>query len=372
MAEQMTPRERFRAAAHFEPTDRPFFWPQWVFPSTVERWQTEGMPGDASFNRYFDFDRIETVPIKYGLLPPFKETVIDEDRQTKTIVDDSGARKRIWKDLDIGMPHWIEYGLKGRDDWKKFKARLNPDSQARYPDYWDDLVRCTKGRDYPLGIHGGSFYGRLRNWIGMENLALMYYDDPGLVHEMTDAVGDFIVRLTERALDSIRFDLALFWEDMAMKTASLISPEFFRKFMLPNYQKVTKLFRQAGIDVLMVDCDGNTDELVPLWLEGGISGIFPIEIAAGCDPVKYRETYGRRLLLMGGIDKRALRLGKKEVEREVMSKAPKLLSAGGWLPFVDHAVPPDVPLENFRHYLDLVRRCAAGSAGRRRTKKDRT
>ena len=71
--------------------------------------------------------------------------------------------------------------------------------------------------------------------------------------------------------------------------------------------------------------------------------------------MKYRESYGHDLLLRGGIDKRALRHTKKEVEEEVIPKATKLLKDGGWLPFIDHAVPNDVPLENFQHYLSLVR-----------------
>jgi uroporphyrinogen decarboxylase len=131
--------------------------------------------------------------------------------------------------------------------------------------------------------------------------------------------------------------------------------------MLPNYKRVTKVYREAGIDFLWVDCDGNTDELVPLWLEGGLNGLYPIEIAADCAPLKYRRTYGKKLAMMGGIDKRALRFGRKEVEREVMSKVPQLFATGGWIPFVDHAVPPDVPLKNFQYYLELVRKCARGT-----------
>ena len=146
---------------------------------------------------------------------------------------------------------------------------------------------------------------------------------------------------------------------LLMKTASLISPQLFRDFMLPNYKRVTQLFRQAGIDVMFVDCDGNIDELIPLWLEGGCSGVMPIEVAADSDVVKYRETYGKDLVLMGGIDKRALTHTKKEVEDEVIPKATALFKEGGWLPFLDHSAPPDIPLENFQHYLDLILRIAA-------------
>ena len=354
MPDETTPRERFRAATHFQPTDRPFMYPQWVFPSTCERWQDEGWPGDVSDNQYFGFDRIEMVPVSYHVLPAFREKVVAEDAETRTVVDESGAQKKIWKDLDIGMPHWEKFGLRTRDDWPKFRERLNPDSPARFPDYFDDYVRCVRDRDYPLGLSGGSYYGWIRNWVGMENLALLYYDDPDLVHEMTDHIGDMVLKMAERLLERIDFDFAWFWEDMAMKTASLISPSLWREFLMPNYQRVTKRFRDAGIDVMFVDCDGNIDELIPLWLEGGVNAMMPIEVAADCDVVAYREQYGKDLLLMGGIDKRALRFGKKEVEAEVVPKATALFRSGSWLPFIDHAVPNDVPLANFQHYLHLV------------------
>jgi len=33
---------------------------------------------------------------------------------------------------------------------------------------------------------------------------------------------------------------------------------------------------------------------------------------------------------------------------------PELFKQGGFSPMVDHAVPPDVPLENFQYYMELV------------------
>jgi uroporphyrinogen decarboxylase len=146
------------------------------------------------------------------------------------------------------------------------------------------------------------------------------------------------------------------WEDMCHKTGPLISPAWFREFMLPHMKRVTRGLHDVGIDIIMVDSDGRVDELLPLWLEAGVNLHYPLEAAAGCDPLRYRELYGRDILLMGGIDKRVMRDGctRADVEREVMAKVPALWKQGGYSPMVDHAVPPDVPFELFRHYVDLV------------------
>jgi uroporphyrinogen-III decarboxylase len=193
--------------------------------------------------------------------------------------------------------------------------------------------------------------------VGMEHLAMWYVDCPDLVHEMSEFVGDFILRLIERALDEIPdLDFAVLWEDMCHKTGPLISPQWFRDFHIEPLKRVTKAVREAGIDVLMLDSDGRVDLMLPLWLEAGVNMHYPLEVASDCDPLHYRDLYGKNIVLMGGIDKRVLRDGytKADVEREVLSKVPALWQQGGFSPMVDHAVPPDVPLDNFRHYIDLV------------------
>ena len=151
-------------------------------------------------------------------------------------------------------------------------------------------------------------------------------------------------------------DYGSVWEDMAMKTGSLISPKLFRDFMMQPLNRVTKALNERGIEIIMVDSDGNVDELIPLWLEANVNLIYPLEVAADCDALEYRSRFGKEALLMGDVDKRVLRDGcsKAQIEREVVSKVPELVEAGGFSPMVDHAVPPDVPFENFRYYVDLI------------------
>ena len=68
---------------------------------------------------------------------------------------------------------------------------------------------------------------------------------------------------------------------MGYNKASLISPAMFREFMLPRYKQVTGLFREHGVDVHMVDCDGNIEELVPPFLEGGVNSRFRLRSGIG-------------------------------------------------------------------------------------------
>ncbi len=354
---KMTARERFHATFEYGQPDRVFLMSQWTFPETIERWLREGMPRDQHFNTYFGFDRLENVPINFSPYPPLETKTIEQTAQWAIVEDELGGLAKHWTDRHIGMPQWLRYPVRDRETWEKLKERLDPTAPVRYPEYWDEVVRTYRGRDYPIAIHGGSYYGWIRNWVGMENLALWYYDCPDLVHEMTEFIGDFMLKLIDRALNDIPdIDCGRMWEDMAMKTGSLISPKLFREFMHPPMKRVTKVLREYGINIIMVDSDGNVDELNPLWLEAGVNLVYPMEVAAGCDVVRYRRQFGKELRMIGGIDKRVLRDGctKKQIEEEVMAKVPQLVKEGGYSPFVDHAVPPDVPFENFRYYMDLT------------------
>lgn len=68
-----------------------------------------------------------------------------------------------------------------------------------------------------------------------------------------------------------------------------------------------------------------------------------------------RKKYGKDIILGGNIDKRVFAKGKEAVQKEVMSKVPFLLETGPCFTSLDHAILPDVPLESFRHYLNLLR-----------------
>jgi uroporphyrinogen decarboxylase len=202
------------------------------------------------------------------------------------------------------------------------------------------------------------YFGVLREWTGVERLLYMFYDDPGLVEDMMDHVLYLDLEIAKWVVKDLRIDVVRFWEDMAFKSGTLISPDMIRKYMLPRYRQITDFLHSQGIDILHADSDGNIDELIPLWLEVGVNFPCPLEVAAGMDAVALRKKYGKDIILGGNIDKRVFARGKDAIKKEVMSKVPYLVESGGYFPSLDHAVPPDISLDGFRYYIDLLREIA--------------
>jgi len=78
--------------------------------------------------------------------------------------------------------------------------------------------------------------------------------------------------------------------------------------------------------------------------------MFPIE-AAHTDPIKLRQDYGKDILMIGGVNKLSLINSKESIDRE-MERLQLLIEQGGYIPTVDHRVPPDVSFENYLYYLE--------------------
>jgi uroporphyrinogen decarboxylase len=356
----MNARKRFHATMHYQPRDRCPIMDFGFWSETLVIWQDQGLPNGANTDAFFGMDPQWIVaPINTHLCPSFASLVIEDRAETRIVRDPEGVTKEEGKFLG-SIPRHLDHTLRDRASWEKeFAWRLNGAAPKRYPENWSGLVaRYTDPtRDYPLGISAGSLYGWIRNWMGLEALSMLVYDDGALFEEMVETVADCIIAAITPALEAgIRFEYALMWEDMCYRAGPLLSPKVFQTILVPNYRRITALLRKHDVDVVIVDCDGDISQLVPLWLAAGVNTMFPLEIGAwGADPVDYRRQYGRDLLMVGGVSKRTLAASRSEIAREVERLAP-LVEEGGYIPTPDHRVPPDVPLENYLFYLDEAKR----------------
>lgn len=366
----MNDRERFHATMHYQSRDRSPICDFGYWDETLVIWHDQGLPrhvvntDDKVFHEFFGVDFAirgagDAVGVEVGLVPPFEEIVL-EDRGDHEVAQQEDGVRVLRKKFMGSIPKHLSHLLVDRESWRKhYQPRLDPTHPDRYPMDWDERVKSWVDPDrlYPVVLPGGSLYGWLRNWMGLENLSYVVYDDPAWFEEMVATVADCIIGVLNRVLETGgQFDACAMWEDMCYRAGPLLSPSHFKRFLVPHYRRITDLLHQHGVDVIWVDCDGRIDRLIALWLDAGVNCMFPVEVGTwGADPIQYRRQYGRDLLMMGGFDKRILARSKDEIEREVYRLAP-LVEEGGYIGFCDHLVPPDVLLENYVFYLETVRR----------------
>ena len=105
--------------------------------------------------------------------------------------------------------------------------------------------------------------------------------------------------------------------------------------------------------------------MIPLLMDAGVDALWPLERSCDSDPLEYRKRFGRGLRLWGAVDKRELAKGPEAIRAHLAAMVP-LIEEGGFIPTVDHLVPPDVSWDNFRYYWDLKRALLDGDFGKLR------
>jgi uroporphyrinogen decarboxylase len=353
----MNDRERFLSLMRYAPVDRCVYG-VWTggWPETYERWKGEGW--DPSAKSPFRTDSWDVQGEWFFPNPPFARRVIEEGEASVLYVNHEGIVMRERKDNPMSsMPQFVRFPVENREEFRRFRReRMQPDLAARIGEDYATRLRERRARTGPFVVisdRWGGFFGGLRAMVGVEKLCMLFYDEPSFVEEMMDIVADFIIAMMGKILDHTSVDVYGFWEDMAYKTGPLIGPELFRRFALPRYRRVVDYVRSRGVPHVCLDSDGNVTSLIPLWMDAGIDTLYPFEVQAGMDVVAVRRRFGRDLRIWFGIDKRALARGPAAIQAELARVRP-LIEEGGYVPGLDHGIPPDVPYEGYVTYMRML------------------
>jgi len=311
--------------------------------------------------------------------------VVEEDERTVTYLNHEGILLRELRERrDTSMPQFLRFPVENEEDFERFAAeRLALKANLRLPGEWKQQVSAGGRMQAKVGKaeqetddrrpgrpeagqsqqqwprlcwadRWGGFFGALRNLMGVEGLCCAFYDQPKLVQRMMAERADAIIAVTAEVLKHTDFDVFWFWEDMAYNHGPLVGPDLFRKFALPHYRRVCDWLREQGIRHIGLDSDGDISSLIPIWLDGGVNMLWPFEVQSGMDVVEVRRIYGHDLVMMGGIDKRVIAKGGEVLRREVDRVMP-LVEDGGYIPELDHSVPPDIFWPVFCEYMDYLK-----------------
>ena len=359
----------------FGKPDRIPFEPGGGRQSTLRAWHSQGLPesiqgaGAANEYAYRQAGGREDLPkggegfwIDERMMPQFEEKVIERRERSQVVQDWKGNVCEIGNEftvehlrnaIDFVTRRWIKCPVETRADWANMRWRYNDDDPARLPKEPAALAQRVAKREWPITFHFSGPFWQAREWLGFENLCMMFHDDPEFLREMIGFWADYVSRLLEKAFSYVVPDMVHLSEDMAYKSFSMISPAMAREFLLPVYRQWGEIIRAAGCPVYAMDSDGFIGELIPIWMEAGIQVSDPIEVAAGNDIVAFRQAFGRRMAYRGGIDKRAMAKGGRVLEAEMNRVAP-VIRDGGYIPGCDHGVPADVPWPHYVEYIRLL------------------
>ncbi|MHC4561453.1 MAG: uroporphyrinogen decarboxylase family protein [Planctomycetota bacterium] len=239
--------------------------------------------------------------------------------------------------------------------WEEFESFPWPDPHVPYAtddlEYWsehlpEDMVICTCGTAH--------FCEYLTWLMGYETLCLALYDNRDLVKAISDKLFEYFRVTTERALQFERVALLESSDDMGFKTATLISPEDMREFVLPGHKMVIEKAHAAGVPCVLHSC-GNISEIIADLIEFGLDGKHSFEDTIE-DVRQVKHTYGRHMALLGGIDVDFLcRADEQAIRQRVRDTLDICNPGGGFCVGSGNTVANYIPLDNYLTMVDEAR-----------------
>jgi uroporphyrinogen decarboxylase len=349
-------RRNLKAILNFEPPEDLCLFEPGYWPETLQRWRGEGLSAEQQpWEAVEGLTYYHRAPVQTRIFPAFERKVISAVGNHQVIQNEDGA---ILETLasETTFPRFIKHPVENMADFDRLRPRLDAKTPGRLPPDWQQACRDLARRNSILvmGQVEISFFGWPRDLMGVENLLMAYYEQPELVHAINRQHLDFLKSLYGPIMDEVEYDFIFMWEDMAFKNGPLISPAFFREFMMPYYKELIAFFKNRRPYKVIADSDGDITQLIPLFIEAGVDGLLPFECAAGMDIVTIARQYPR-LILYGGIDKREIAKGRKAIDAELEKKLHPMFRRGGYLPSMDHHVPPGVSFEDFKYYIQSLR-----------------
>jgi uroporphyrinogen decarboxylase len=199
---------------------------------------------------------------------------------------------------------------------------------------------------------GFSLYERAWTLRGMENLMMDFYDNPGFVRELFNAIADYNIAQVEKAL-TYDIDAVYFGDDWGSQRGLQMGPKTWREFIAPVLTRMYRAVRAAGKHVFIHSC-GGVDELFDDLIDLGVNCFNPFQPEV-MDVFVLLDRYRGRLSFHGGLStQRTLPYG---TPADVRAETLKLLEAGAAGSYIfspAHSVPGDVPTENMVAFIETV------------------
>jgi len=257
-----------------------------------------------------------------------------------------------------GQSNWlVDYPIKTLDDLKTFTRE--PVSEEWASNEWIEQIKGEIARFEPLTMYvpgAGCGFHATYGLMGQELFSYAIYDDPANVERILEIETESAYRLAKAAAKAKLCPMYFIGDDVAYKGALLFSPDFLRRTFIKSLAKCIEPLKAAGIKVIF-HSDGYLMDILDDMIDAGIDGLNPIEPLAGMDIGLLKKEYGKRLVLVGGVDcSQLLPLGSVEDVVRGTKEVLRLAGHGGGL-FIGSSseIVPSTPVENILAFYETCR-----------------
>jgi hypothetical protein len=252
--------------------------------------------------------------------------------------DFTSIGKPLFDDPDeaLKMDPWTMYG--------------HVDEGKAVKDFNEDYKRNCEA--YPNAVNMTGIYvtciSGLLEIFGWDMLLLAAGIDPEAFGAMTDRYAEWMQQYFN-ALAKSESKVVMIHDDIVWTHGAFIHPDWYRRFVFPNYKKLFAPLREAG-KIIMYTSDGNFTQF--------IDDIAPYVNAFVMEPTTdmayIADRYGKTHAFVGNADTRILLSGTKE---SIRAEVKRCMDIGkkypGYFLAVGNHIPENTPVDNVLYYNEV-------------------
>lgn len=291
-------------------------------------------------------------------LEPFTPDFHPITKKGKPFIDDFGC---VWESAVDGFTGTVT--THPLNSWDNFETYKFPNPTVCMGvgaiDWEKTRLEVAVAKENGLFTGGGLRHGhtflQLSDIRGYENLTFDFADEEPLLPILIEKLEEFNMYIVNQYVD-MGVDMISYAEDLGMQIGPMLSPEHFKRYIKPSYERLMKPARDKGCIVHM-HSDGDIRTLVDDIIDGGVEVINLQDLVNGIDWIANKFAgktcvdldIDRQLVTVQGTPKEVEELIRQEVT-QIGSKKGGLMMIHGWY--------PGAPLENVKALMDAMERYA--------------
>ncbi len=306
----------------------------------------------------------------------------DVDKEGRTLVYPQGNRSvapsamlPATGDFFDGINRAGEYDEDNLDAVADWKDQFGIFSEEVLKDIQTNSLKLHNDTNLGVvGVFGGAGFGDAASLPGvgllnpqgirsMEDFMMAHYLHEDYIHDMFSLQCDVAIKnleLYKQAVGDRIQVIVMGGTDFGSQNGEMISPDMFREFYKPYFQKVNDwVHANTGWKTFYHSC-GSIVNLLDDMVEEGVDIINPVQCsAAGMNPQMLKEKYDKKLVFWGGgVDtQKTLPFGTtQEVVEEVKSRCEIFSPGGGFVFSSIHNIVAKSPAKNVAAMFETVKK----------------
>ncbi|MCL2200555.1 MAG: uroporphyrinogen decarboxylase (URO-D) [Oscillospiraceae bacterium] len=253
------------------------------------------------------------------------------------------------------MPHVTEDEkvLPDITEWRKYIKV--PDLAANCSEGWDvankmqDEVRA-KGK-LSMTIAPTGVFEQLHFLMGFEDMLMNFLLEPDDMLELCETIGNYRAEYMKLIVENLKPDVVLSHDDWGSKQNLFVSPEIWREFIKPQYVKIYKILKDAGV-LIMHHSDSICEPIIEDMIDIGIDiwqGAIPEN-----DLLRLQKEIGGRMVMMGGLDMSIIDLPDAKAEQvtaETLRACETYTPGGNFIVSFTYGGPGDVIFKHIEPFM---------------------